>query len=397
MLTRKPSIAIVGAGMGGLAAAAALRRVGIEVQVYEQAERFLRIGAGIQMAANPMKVLRVLGLEDRLRKTAFQHCARRSRDYDTGRITYEFDMSSTEWRYGAPHLLMHRGDLHSALLSLVPPDTVHLNKKLIGVEQDAAAATLFFADGSQARADAVIGADGVHSVVRQTLFGSEKPRYAGRIAYRATFPAALLGDLDLGNGTTKWWGLDRHIVIYYITASRDEAYFTTSVPEAEPDLESWSLKGSLADLRAAFAGFHPIVQTVLEACPETHKWPIFDRDPQPQWGKGRVSLLGDACHPMTPYMAQGAATAIEDAAILSRCFEGIETGGLVGALAQYEATRRPRTARIQTISHKNRRDWMRVNTEAPEEALRQDAEPDWVFGYDAWTAPLANPTLNAVA
>lgn len=397
MSDRKPSVAIVGAGIGGLTAAAALRRIGVKVQLYEQAERFMRIGAGIQIASNPMQVLRVLGLEERLRKTAFQHRARRSRDYDTGHLRYEFDVTTVESAYGAPHLLMHRGDLHAALLSLLPPESIQLGKKIRGLEQDEAGVTLFFADGSRARADAVIGADGVHSVVRQVLFGSERPRYTGRIAYRATFPAALLGDLDLSDGTTKWWGPDRHIVIYYINAKKDEAYFTTSVPESEADLESWSLKGSLAELRAAFASFHPNVRRVLAACPETHKWPIFDRDPQPHWGLGRAFLLGDACHPMTPYMAQGAAAAIEDAAILSRCLEGIDVGGVLGAFHRYEATRKPRASRIQTISHNNRRDWMRVDTEAPEAALKEDAEPSWVYGFNAWTTPLANEALHVMS
>lgn len=390
---KKPAIAIVGAGMGGLAAAAALRQQGLEVQVYEQAERFLRIGAGIQMSANPMKVLRRLGLEDHLRKTAFQHRARLHRDFDTGRIQSEFDMYSVEQKFGAPHLMMHRGDLHSALLSLLPPDIVHLDKKLQRFEQSAEGVRLYFADGSEARADAMVGADGVHSVVRKQLFGDESPNYTGRIAYRATFPASRLQGVEIGDVATKWWGPDRHIVIYYITARKDEVYFTTSIPAEKPDLESWSLKGNLSELRAAFANFHPDVRAVLAACPDTHKWPIYDREPQAQWGSGSVYLLGDACHPMTPYMAQGAASAIEDAAVLSRCFEGIDVGGINGAFRQYEATRRPRASKIQSLSHLNKREWMRVDASAPETGTKEKAEPDWVYGYDAWSAPLANPEL----
>jgi salicylate hydroxylase/6-hydroxynicotinate 3-monooxygenase len=395
MQDQKPQIAIVGAGMGGLAAAAALRQRGIEVQIYEQAERFLRIGAGIQMSANPMKVLRALGLEDRLRKTAFQHRARLHRDYDTGRIQSEYDMWSVEQKFGAPHLMMHRGDLHAALLSLLPSDIIHLDKKLKGFEQDSNGVTLFFVDGTTSRASALIGADGVHSIVRKQLFGDESPRYTGRIAYRATFPASLLKGVEIGDVASKWWGPDRHIVIYYITAKKDEVYFTTSIPAAEPDPESWSLKGDLGELRAAFSNFHPDVKAVLTACPDTHKWPIFDRDPQPSWGIGRVYLLGDACHPMTPYMAQGAATAIEDGAILSRCLQCIQIGGLEGAFRQYEATRRPRASKIQTLSHLNKREWMRVDAAAPESGTKEKADPDWVYGYDAWTVPLANPDLAA--
>jgi salicylate hydroxylase/6-hydroxynicotinate 3-monooxygenase len=386
-------IAVIGAGMGGLTAAAALRRAGIEVDVYEQAEHFLRIGAGIQVASNPMKVLRVFGLEQKLSAKAFQPQSKRSRDYDTGALRAEYDMSQVAARFGAPHMVMHRGDLHAALVSLLPDKLIHRGRKLISVDQDSDCVTMRFADGSEARADAVIAADGTHSVVRSLLFGAERPTFTGRVAYRSTFPAALVPDLDLGDGTTKWWGPDRHIVIYYITASRDEVYFTTSVPAETPDLESWSLRADLGEMRAAFKDFHPHVRRLLDACPEANKWPIFDREPLPSWGVGRVYLLGDAAHPMTPYMAQGAATAIEDAAVLARCLEGVPSSGLPWALERYEATRKPRASKIQTLSHQNKRDWMRANPDDHDAAASDDAEPGWVYGYDAWAAPLAEPDM----
>jgi 2-polyprenyl-6-methoxyphenol hydroxylase-like FAD-dependent oxidoreductase len=380
--------AIIGAGMGGLAAAAALHQRGVPVQVYEQAEQFLRIGAGIQMSANAMKVLRQLGLEERLRQTAFQHRARRHRNFDTGFIESEFDMSVVEQKFGGPHLMMHRGDLHAALASRVPAERIHLGKKLQRFEQDAAGVTLHFTDGSTVRAGALVAADGVHSVARKQLFGDEAPRFTGRIAYRSTFPAALLGGMDIGDVSTKWWGRDRHIVIYYVTRAKDEVYFTTSVPSEKPDLESWSLQGDMQELREAFRDFHPEVRQVLAACPSSHKWPIHDRDPQPVWGVGRVYLLGDACHPMTPYMAQGAASAIEDAMMLARCFEGVPPAGWPAAFRRYEAARRPRVARIQSLSNKNKRNWMRVDPDKAEGPVKEKAEPDWVYGYDAVTAPL---------
>ena len=395
MASKKPQIAIVGAGMGGLTAASVLRLHGFDVQIYEQAERFLRIGAGIQMAANPMKVLRKLGLEQRLRQTAFQHRARLHRDYDTGRIESEFDMSIIEKKFGTPHLMMHRGDLHSALCSVLPDNIFHMNKKLRRFEQDGNGVTLFFEDGSKAHADAMIGADGIHSVVRKQLFGDESPTYTGRIAYRSTFPGHLLKGVEIGDVSTKWWGPDRHIVIYYITAKMDEVYFTTSVPAEKPSMESWSLKADMNELRAAFAAFHPDVRAVLAACPEANKWPIFDRVPQERWGKDRVYLLGDSCHPMTPYMAQGAATAIEDAAILGRCLEGVDSDGLADAFRRYEATRRPRASKIQSLSNLNKRQWMKVDAEAPDAGEKKNADPDWVYGYDAWTTPLTEPALTA--
>jgi salicylate hydroxylase/6-hydroxynicotinate 3-monooxygenase len=389
MTMTQPTIAIIGAGMGGLAAAAALRQRGIAVHIYEQAEKFLRIGAGIQMSSNAMKVHRMLGLEQRLRATAFQHRARRHRDFDTGAYESDYDMSAVERKFGTPHLLMHRGDLHAALASLIPDEIVHRAKRLTRFEQDETGVTMFFEDGTRARAAAMIGADGVHSVVRDQLFGPERPHYTGRIAYRSTFPAARLNGLELGDVATKWWSPDRHIVIYYVTKQKDEVYFTTSVPSDEPEKESWSLKGDMEALRGLYAAFHPEVRQVLAACPESHKWPIFDRDPQESWGEGRVYLLGDACHPMTPYMAQGAATAIEDAAILARCLEDVDGPDWPAALKRYEATRKPRASRIQSLSNLNKRNWMRVDPDAPDAGVKEKSDPDWVYGYDASTAALA--------
>jgi salicylate hydroxylase/6-hydroxynicotinate 3-monooxygenase len=167
------------------------------------------------------------------------------------------------------------------------------------------------------------------------------------------------------------------MVVYYVSAALDELYFVTSVPESAEWMtpESWSAKGDLEALRAAYAGFHAEVQAILQACPEVHKWALFERDPLPRWWEGRVVLLGDACHPMTPYMAQGAASALEDAAVLTRCLKGVGPAGVPQAFALYEATRKPRASAIQAMSSKNT--W-----------LRGDTDPGWVYGYDAWTAAL---------
>jgi 2-polyprenyl-6-methoxyphenol hydroxylase-like FAD-dependent oxidoreductase len=381
MGNRKPSIAIVGAGMGGLAAAATLRAIGFDVQVYEQASRFARIGAGIQMMPNSMKVLRKIGIEDRLRRSSFAPYSHLNRIWDTGEVTRELPMP--ESLYGAPYLCMHRGDLHDALLSAVPADIIHLDKELVGLDQHAGRVTLRFADGTRAVADAVVGADGVHSLVREIIIGPDAPIHKGRIAYRAVFPAALMNGKEIRPSRTKWWGLDRHIVIYYTTAARSEVYFVTSVPEPAEWLtrESWSAKGDVKELRAAYEGFHDEVRTVLEACPDCHKWAILEREPLPRWSDGRVVLLGDACHPMTPYMAQGAATSIEDAAVLARCLDAVEGDDIEGAFRLYEAHRKPRTSRIQAISSANT--WMKEGT----------SDTSWLYGYDAWKTPLIAETV----
>jgi len=378
-------VAIVGAGIGGLAAAATLLRAGADVQVYEQAGGFARVGAGIQMTPNAMKVLGGLGLEERLRRVAFAPRSALNREWDSGEVSNELQIGDAmEARYSAPYLLMHRADLHGAVASLVPSEMVHLQRKVIGLDQDGRSATIAFADGGLARADAVIAADGVHSAVRELLLGPESPEFSGRVAYRTTFPTALLRGADLPPSKTKWWGPDRHIVMYYVTANRSELYFVTSQPEDARWMtpESWSAKGDLSQLRDAYAGFHPQVQAVLAACPEVHKWALLTRAPLPRWTQGRVALLGDACHPMTPYMAQGAATSLEDAVVLARCLEGIDSEGVPQALERYEAVRKPRTSAIQLTSKTNT--WMRRQT-----------NPDWVYGYDAWTVPLTAPAAES--
>jgi 6-hydroxynicotinate 3-monooxygenase len=370
-------VAVIGGGMGGLATAAALRRDGIGVNVYEQATKFTRLGAGIQIGCNAMKVMRGLGLEPMMRTSSFYPRSWNNREYDTGEV--RFDMifgESAEQRYGAPYLLGHRGDLHSALASAVPDQLIHLDHRVVGIEQlNDHGVKLTFANGNSIEADAVVAADGVHSFVKEQLFGKDEPNFTGRIAYRTVFPAALLDGYQIDD-CTKWWGPDRHIVIYYVKPDRSEVYFVTSQPEPEFTVESWSAMGDVNELRRAFDGFHPQVRNVLAACPSVHKWALVDRDPQQHWGKGNITLLGDACHPMTPYMAQGAAMAIEDAAVLSRCLDGVDRDGVEAAFRRFEATRKPRTSRIQLSSRTNT--WLKTRT-----------DPDWVYGYDAWNEPIA--------
>jgi 2-polyprenyl-6-methoxyphenol hydroxylase-like FAD-dependent oxidoreductase len=378
MTQTQPVIGIVGAGIGGLAAAIALRARGMRVRVFEQAAKFARVGAGIQMTPNPMKVLRGLGVEAELRRVSFEPLSGLNRDYDTGRLTNELPMGRTiEERYGAPYLCAHRADLHAILKQAVPDDAIDAGRKLAGIDHGPSSVRLTFADGSHEEVDALVAADGVHSVVRDAMLGREEPRFTGRVAYRTTFPAALLGARQIDPSRTKWWGPDRHIVIYYVSASRDEVYFVTSQPEDAGWMtrESWSTKGDVRVLREAYSTFHPNVRHVLEACPEVYKWALLARDPLPRWSEGRVALLGDACHPMPPYMAQGAAMALEDAAVLARCLDRVPPEGFAAAFRRYELNRKSRASEIQRVSGANT--WMQHNT-----------NPDWVYGYDAWTVPL---------
>jgi 6-hydroxynicotinate 3-monooxygenase len=335
--------------------------VGIEVTVYEQAAQFSRLGAGIQIGCNAMKVLRELGLESKLRQQSFYPRSWNNRDWRTGEV--RFDMvfgEAAERKFGAPYLLAHRGDLHAALASVVPDECIRLSRRLVGLDETNDGVGLTFADGATALADAVIGADGVHSAVKDTLFGASSLNFTGRIAYRTTFPAALLNGHTIDD-CTKWWGEDRHIVIYYVKPDRSEVYFVTSQPEPDFRIESWSAKGDVRELRSAFEGFGRQVENVLAACPDVHKWALVDRDSLDRWTDGNVTLLGDACHPMTPYMAQGAAMAMEDAAVLSRCLDGVEREGVAMAFRRFEASRKDRTTRVQQTSRANT--WLKDKTD----------------------------------
>jgi len=374
-MTATATFAIIGAGIGGLALAGLLSRQGANVRLYEQAKQFQRIGAGIQMSSNAMRVLRALGLEEHLRARAFEPPAWTHRVWDTGEHLADLDFSDAEQRYGAPYLLLHRGDLHAAILSAVPAELIAFDRKLAGFDRSPAGIELRFADGATTLVDALIGADGVHSKVREMILGPEKPRFTGRVAHRTTLRSSLMpgGPLDT---CTKWWGPDRHLVTYPVTRNRDETYFVTSVPDPSWDVESWSTRGDMDEVRRAFAGFHPEAQRVLDASPEVHKWALFERDPLPRWSDGPIVLLGDACHPMMPYMAQGGASALEDAAVLARCVRDVDDVG--EAFRRYEATRLERTARLQLTS--------RANTWG-----KDKSDPTWVYGYDPMQTPILRP------
>jgi 6-hydroxynicotinate 3-monooxygenase len=281
-----------------------------------------------------------------------------------------------EERYGAPYLTVHRGDFHDILTNAIPPGAVHFNKRLVGLDTTDTVARLRFHDGTEAEADLVIGADGLNSKVREILLGPEKPRYSGSVAHRSTFPASLLGELRLED-CVKWWSPDRHVVVYYVTRSRNEIYLVTGVPEPEWTADASWLPSTTNELRRALEGYHPDIQRLIGASQAMTKWPLMERNRLPLWGRGRVVLLGDACHPMKPHMAQGAAMAIEDAAMLVRCLIEVGANSLGRALELYEANRIGRTTRVQQGSQRNT--WLRDPS---------DGNPDWVFGYDVFDALL---------
>jgi 6-hydroxynicotinate 3-monooxygenase len=371
-------IAVIGAGIGGLTVASALRQFGIDTNVYEQATQFSRVGAGIHVAPNAVLGLMGAGLplESLTSIPAFPASARH-RDGYSGELTADLTLGANSWReFGAPYTLWHRGDLHAALVTLTPADRIHLGKRLIQLRQEDDVVTLSFADGSQVEADIVIASDGLHSVVRQLVFAVDEAVNTGKVAYRSVLDrtAIRVDDLD---PSTKWWGTDRHFVHYEVSGGREVA-FTTSVAEDQQwGVESWSATGDPEVLRAAFADFHPTVRAILDAVKVVNKWALHTREPLERWSDRRVVLVGDACHTMPPYMGQGGAMSIEDAVVLARAL-GEATdheAGIANAFASYEATRRARTTLVQQTSNNN--GFGRFNNEV-----------GWVYGYDAWAVPL---------
>lgn len=371
-----PRIAIIGAGLGGCAAAALMAQAGFDVRLYEQAPAFSRLGAGIHLGPNLMQVMRRVGIEKPLLEVGSQPDFWHSRDYRTGELSGRIPLLDSQERYGAPYLTVHRGDFHELLVNAVPAGVLQYGKKLEKVEDTGDTVRLTFADGTIEFADIVVGADGVNSVIRESLLGPELPKHTGYAAHRAVFktppqPKALPFDM-----CTKWWADDRHMMVYYVTRAKDEIYFVTGVPGGENwDLNNRFTHSTKDELRETFAGWHPTVQTLIESADEITFWPLLERDPLPLWSRGRLVLLGDACHPMKPHMGQGAAMAIEDAGMLMRCLQELGPANHEAAFKLYEVNRAGRTTQVQTVSHENT--W-----------LRYDEDPGWCFGYNVFQVPL---------
>jgi 6-hydroxynicotinate 3-monooxygenase len=381
-LKRATRIAVIGAGLGGMTVAGLLQRRGFPVKVFEQAPAFSRIGAGIHLSSNVMMVMRRLGIETALSDIGLHPDAFVSRQWDSGEILFElpFDPAS-EARYGAAYINVHRGDLHAVLESALASGTVAFGKKLAQIDDAGPMLRLQFDDGDRAEADLVIGADGLNSKVREHLLGPEPPRYTGHIAHRAIFPATLLNGLPI-RACTKWWGPGNHILVYYMTQAREDVYIVTSAPQAQWTESAAFVPCDRDEFIATFEGYHAELRQVVTTAPEVTKWPVFDREPTSRWSGERIALLGDACHPMRPYMAAGAAMAIEDAAVLARCIAEFGDDDAGESFVWYEANRMPRVNKVQQVSLSNT--W-----------LRTPVEPEWFFCYDACAVPLVSPAARA--
>lgn len=372
MNPEKQSIAVIGGGLGGVAAAVFLQHAGFDVHVYEQAPTFSRLGAGIHMGPNIAKLFERIGLAEKLVAASSTPDHWFSRDGVTGEYRARVPLQI----YGATYCTVHRGDLHELEIEALKPQTLHFGKRLKSLDDNGNNVHIVFEDGTSTTADLVIGADGINSRVREILLGAERPNYSGWVAHRSLITADKLARYNLTfEDCVKWWGPDRHMMAYFTTGKKDEYYYVTGVPH-----EAWEFEGNYApssreEMYEAFADYHPIIQALIEASDEVTKWPLFNRNPLPLWSQGRLVLLGDACHPMKPHMAQGAAMAIEDGAMLSRCLTQIGLSDYSTAFKLYEANRRERATKVQSVSNANT-------------FLSWQEDPEWIYGYDLFKEEL---------
>ena len=355
---------IAGGGIGGLSAALSLASQGIEVKLFEQAGEFSEVGAGIQLSPNATRVLFSLGLESRLRESCFVPEGTEVRGWKSGAVIAGSALGrQMEAAHGFPYLHAHRADVIAALVSVARAhDSIELvtDAKVTGCAEDDHGVRLFYReDGGQAveQGDLLIGADGIKSVVRESLFGAESPRFNGTVAWRALVKAAHLPPGMVRPMATAWWGSGSHFVHYFVR--RGELVNCVCVVEKRGwEVESWNERGTYDELKEDFTGWHENIQTLIDKADRDslYKWALFDRSPMRSWGRGAVTLLGDACHPTLPFMAQGAAMAIEDGAVLARCLARAESRTDVSAeLTTYADLRRARTARVQQGSRRNGR------------------------------------------
>ncbi len=388
MSTNRVRIAIVGAGIAGLTLAGALCRAGVRCAVYEQAPVLLEVGAGIQLSPNATRILHRLGLAGDLDKVAVRPKSIQMRRWDTGDVLMRTGLGAEcKAMYGAPYYTIHRADLHECLRGLVPEDALHLGRRCVAVEEHADGVELRFEDGSTVVADLVVGADGIRSAVRDVLV-SDQPRFSGQAVYRGLVAADRLAHL-LGEPTVSiWLGPGQHCVWYPISGGALVSFAATT-PAGDWRAESWSEQGSVENLVGAYAGWHDELRQVINAAGPVTRWALHDRDTIERWTSERLTLVGDAAHPMLPFGAQGAAQAIEDAAALAVCLRMATPDAVPAALKHYAEIRKPRTETVHRTIRENARN--HHFTDGAQQRSRDRAMAEnwglrgqaWLYGYDA--------------
>jgi salicylate hydroxylase len=382
-----PHIAIVGGGIGGLTAALSLQRVGMTVSIYERAPELREVGAGLVVTGSSMLGLELLGVADQVRAVAGQLRPRGyhyhdMRHYATGEL-----FPGAEDSPGQPgSRAVHRADLHSILLDAVlanDPDCVHLDHEFASLTQSEAGVALTFTNGRTAEADAAIGADGVASAVRPSLFGDEPIVFTGKVSFRGLIPAELVTPEIAAEHGSFYVGPDRMFLSYFV---RGTDFMNVVAHARQPgwEEEGWSIQAETEDLLALYDDFTERVKTIIRAIPPENlfKWALRDRPPRDRWTLGRVTLLGDAAHPMLPFLGQGANMAMEDGVVIGRCFEAAAT--VEEAFERYEAARKERANGAQNMSRHRAEELMRFEDEAAVETGRRGV----AALYDPATVPV---------
>lgn len=345
-------VLIAGAGIGGLTAALCLLQRGLDVQIIERACELGEVGAGIQLPPNAMKVFAKLGLTDALKAAAYAPVALEARLGEDGRKIFSVPTHAERW--GAPYLNIHRADyievLRKSVLSL-SPNALKLNKNIVSFSQKNGNVVVVMSDGDTISNDVLIGADGIRSVVREQLFGPDAPRFTGNIAWRAVVPAAVLQG-PIRPTSCAWFGRGKHAVTYPLRGGQ-LVNFVGVVERDAPLTEGWRARGDPSEAQADFAQWHPYITDILNAVsPDAlFRWGLYDRAPLEVWSHGHVALLGDSAHPMLPFMAQGAAMAVEDAWVLAEALSNATD--IAQALQSYHSRRIERATKVQAASRGN--------------------------------------------
>ena len=391
MTTR--TVAVAGAGIGGLTAALALIDKGFDVTVFEQSNELREVGAGVQLGPNAMRVYRALGMEQTIAGFSFVPEAHVVRAGKTGAAIATTQMKGVyETQYGIGYHAMLRADLQNALAARLNAGVLQFGKKCTSADTRSDGVTLHFDDNSTFACDVVIGADGIHSALREQLLGKDSPRFTGTVAYRGVADASKLPAGLLTNDVTVYIGPHASFVYYYIRRG-ELVNWVALAEDSSWQQESWSAEAGAAEALRLYDGWDPVVETLVTSTDRCYKWALFDRDPLPKWVNGRIALLGDAAHPMMPYLAQGGCMAIEDgyvlASELAKSRDNPER-----ALRGYQSARLPRASRVQLMSRKVARVnqapslWARLarNTRMAVQKMLNPAQHaykiEWIYGYD---------------
>jgi len=396
-MDRALRVGIIGAGIGGVTLARALKQRGIEARIFERAPMFGEVGAGVQMTPNAVKVLSALGLEGQLKKIGFLPQAMVGRNWKTARELFRTPLKeSCPTLYGAEFYHVHRADLHAALASDIAPGQATFGASCTGLIQHANTAVAQFADGTEFEADLIVGADGVRSVIREQLWGQEAANYTGHMCWRALVNVDKHPLPFVSPDSSFWMGPKGHVVTYYVKGG--SMVNIVAVNESPSWVEeSWNAKSTQQEMLAGFEGWHPnLIQLFKSTDPDAiFKWGLFDRDPMKTWSKGNATLLGDAAHPMLPFLSQGAAMAIEDGYVLAQSLAFHGSRQLQQALRAYEVERLPRTSRVQLEARERGRTyhlpsaWSQLKRDMTyrwRQLLNPNAvgiQANWVYEYDA--------------